>query len=177
MKKDCAICEKSVEVKYTRYGFKSTSLFCIAAPPCLTVSSVNINSVDKNRYRYREELYKYCRYPEVSGRAPCFLYKETTSKSKLKKYEEKLKEIEKVEKEEKAEKKKAIAKAKREREAAKRRNEKAKLERVKKKERAIAQKKYREKKKAEKKAGEARLEAIKIEKNKYNRFEILDFEK
>jgi hypothetical protein len=163
MKKDCSICEKSVEVKYIRYN-RRVALFCIAAPPCMESSSINLSNVTNGKGK----LWEYRRYPEVSSFAPCFLYKETKSKKKIEKYEKELKEIKEAKEKKLGEEKRKKAIEKRERLAAKRRIEKAKIERARKKEKAIAQKKYRAKKKAEK-------EAEKAERNKYNRFEIMDF--
>ena len=178
MKKCCEICEHSVEVKYkldsNYYNRTYLVLFCIAAPPTQ-------NNREKFNWRYmitgHSKLEKYYKYPIVGGTsdssyifsevAPCSFYCITKNKKKIEKYEERLKAEKKEEEVKEKEQKQRLEEVKKEQLRIKVRREKVKAEELKKKKRRKYQKEYRARKKA-------LLEEERKEKNKYNRFEIMD---
>ncbi len=184
--KACEICKHSVRVKYTYKPYswettitKSSTLFCIAAPP-LPTTTLKFPLRMENVTIGRDKLELYRRYLEVSNVAPCSLFEIISQKKKITEYEKKAarkkkkateekKAAEKEKKEKEAEKKKRIAAQKKEATVEREKREKEKAEKAKKIERSKQQRAYRARKKAEK-------AVAKTKENEFDRFEIIDIE-
>lgn len=182
VKKSCHICEKSVRVDYKRVKSKYTptgimektvhhgkTFFCIAAPPHMNYKHSFRGDIAVGY----ERLKTYRSYPIVDKNAPCFLYKKTSDKKKIEKYEADQESKVQAEKKVKEEIKTDILKAKKKLAVEKEKKKKAIIARKK----VVAKRKY-QREYAKKKRAEKKL-ALKSEKEKVNyfdRFEILDFE-
>lgn len=180
MKKSCYICKHAVTVKYKRRGPKlfyddkpplqnKRITFCIAGPPPNTCykNTLTLEGITYGAARFRQ----YMRYPPVGVNAPCSLYEKSEANEKKFIADQKRK----AEEDQKQKKKKESVKLKKKQkeEEKKRKEAEAKKKKMQLEKRRKYQREYAKRKRQEKMAQE---EAIKKQKNSFDRFEIMEVE-